>query len=71
MLTDVILVGIVEGVDDCWFCGPFVLVDRQPQFQQVVVSVVAKHVHDVQQELVFRHIQLLTNTVKLARSAQY
>jgi hypothetical protein len=36
-----------------------------------VVSVVAKHVHDVQQELVFRHIQLLTNTVKLARSAQY
>jgi hypothetical protein len=68
-LTDVILIGIVESVDDCWFCGPFVLVDGLPQFLQIVIRVVAKDVQDVDQKLIFSYIELLTNTVTLLTGA--
>jgi hypothetical protein len=69
VLTDVILIGIVESVHDGWFCRPFVLVDRLPQFLQIVVSVIAEDVQDVDQKLIFRYIQLLTNIVRLLRAA--
>ena len=69
VLTNIILVGIVESVHDRWFCRPFVLVDRLPQFLQIVVCVVAQNVQDVDQKLIFSYIQLLTNTVTLLRGA--
>jgi len=65
VLTDVILIGIVEGVHDRWFCRPFVLVDRLPQFLQIVVSVVTENIQDVDQKLIFSNIQLLTNNITL------
>jgi hypothetical protein len=71
VLTDVILIGVVESVHDCWFCGPFVLVDRLPQFLQIVVCVVAEDVQDVDQKLVFSYVQLSANTVTLLRGAYH
>jgi hypothetical protein len=69
VLTDVVLIWIVESVHDGRFSGPFVFVDRLPQFLQIVVGVVAKDVQDVDQKLIFSYVQLLTDTVTLLTGA--
>jgi len=57
-LTDVVLVGVVEGVDDGWVGGPLVLVDRLPQLLQIVVSVVAEHAENVLEKLLLSNVEL-------------
>ena len=58
VITYVVFVWIVECIDNCGFGGPFILVDRLPQFGHVTVRFESQNRKEILQELLTINCQL-------------